>query len=168
MNELLDGLLKYATVGNHDLNIEEVDMNEIMMVSLANLHIRIGETGADISYSKLPVIQSNKSLIIQLFQNLISNAIKFSKKDQAPVIKIGFYNTEKEHVFFVKDNGIGISPEYKTKIFEIFHRLHARDSYEGTGIGLAICQKIATRLNGRLWVDSEPNQGSTFYFSTPI
>lgn len=168
MNELLDGLLKYATIGNHDLNFEEIDLNEIMMVCLANLHVRIGETEADISYGKLPVINSNKSLVIQLFQNLISNAIKFTKKDVTPIVKIGSYTTESEHVFFVKDNGIGISPEYKTKIFEIFHRLHARDTYEGTGIGLAICQKIASRLHGKLWVDSEPDKGSTFYFSTPI
>ncbi len=167
MNELLDGLLKYATVGNHEVNIEEIDMKDIVQVCLANLHIRIGETSAEISHKNLPVIQSNKSLIIQLFQNLISNAIKFTKKDQPPIIKIGCYESEMEFVFFVKDNGIGISPESREKVFEIFQRLHSRDTYEGTGIGLAICQKIAKRLQGRLWVDSELGNGSTFYFAVP-
>ena len=168
MNELLDGLLKYATVGNHDLNIEEFDMKDIVQVCLANLHIRIAETGAEISYDNLPLIRSNKSLIIQLLQNLISNAIKFTKKDQPPIIKLGYYKTQDEFIFFVKDNGIGISPEMKDKIFEIFQRLHSRETYEGTGIGLAICQKIAKRLQGRLWVDSEPDVGSTFYFAVPV
>jgi chemotaxis family two-component system sensor kinase Cph1 len=134
---------------------------------LANLHIRIGETGADISHGKLPIIRSNKSLIIQLFQNLISNAIKFTKKDQHPKISIDCLETEKEFIFSVKDNGIGISPESQEKIFEIFQRLNSRETYEGTGIGLAICQKISKRLQGRLWVDSELDKGATFYFTVP-
>ena len=167
MNELLDGLLKYATVGNQEINMEDVDMNEVIIVSLANLHIRISETEADIRHESLPSVYSNRPLIIQLFQNLISNAIKFTKKDQRPVIKIGCEETATAYTFSVKDNGIGISKDSQRKIFEIFQRLHARDSYEGTGIGLAICQKIVNRLGGTLWVESQPNEGSTFFFSVP-
>ncbi len=168
MNELLDGLLKYTTIGKHQLNMEEVDMIYVINVCLANLHVRIEETTADISFGQLPTVVSNKSLLIQLFQNLISNALKFSKKDQSPEIKIGHYTGENEQVFFVKDNGIGISPKNKKEIFDMFYRLHARNEYEGTGIGLAICQRIAKRLNGKLWVDSIPGEGSTFYFSMPV
>ncbi|MEO1263834.1 MAG: ATP-binding protein [Bacteroidota bacterium] len=167
MNELLDGLLKYATVGNLEINMEDIDMNKVAIVSLANLHIRISETEADIRYDLLPSIYSNRSLIIQLFQNLISNAIKFTKPGQHPVIKIGYEETGTSNTFYVKDNGIGISKESQQKIFEIFQRLHARETYEGTGIGLAICQKIVKRLGGTLWVESEPGEGSTFFFSIP-
>lgn len=167
MNELLDGLLKYATVGNLERAVEEVDMNKVMMVCMANLHIRIQETAAEIVTDPLPVIQSNRPLIIQLFQNLISNALKFTKNGEQPVIKIGVIQSTDETTFYVKDNGIGISKKHQEKIFEIFQRLHTRTSYEGTGIGLAICQKIASRLNGRLWVESSVGKGATFYLTIP-
>ena len=167
MNELLDGLLKYATVGNFEINIEEVDMNKVVMVCMANLHVRIGETKADISYDKLPTVHTNPPLMIQLLQNLISNALKFNKMEEIPVIRIGAIDADMETIFFVKDNGIGISNNSQNKIFEIFHRLHARETYEGTGIGLAICKKIISRLNGKIWVESEEDEGATFYFAIP-
>ncbi|HFA50196.1 MAG TPA: DUF2225 domain-containing protein [Bacteroidetes bacterium] len=167
INELLDGLLKYATVGNTDTEMDYHDMKDITNICLANLYFRIQESGATISQEELPIIYANKSMVSQLMQNLIGNALKFTKKGESPVIKIGSLNAETEHIIYVQDNGIGISENSKEKIFEIFHRLHSREEYEGTGIGLAICQKIAKRMNGRLWVKSETGEGSTFYFAVP-
>ena len=167
MNQLLDGLLKYATVGNHEIKMEKVDMNKVIDVCLSNLHIRIKETNAIVEVAKLPIVESNHSLIIQLFQNLISNALKFTQIESTPRVKISLINKEHETIIYVKDHGIGISSENKKKIFEIFHRLHAKEVYEGAGIGLAICQKIAQRLNGHLWLESELGHGTTFFFSIP-
>lgn len=167
MNQLLDGLLKYATVGNYEINKEKVDMNRVLDVCMSNLHIRIQETNTIIETNNLPAVWSNQSLLIQLFQNLISNAIKFTKKGETPKIKIASINKEDETIIYVKDHGIGISDDNKKKIFEIFHRLHAKEVYEGAGIGLAICQKIAQRLNCQLWLESELGQGTTFFLSIP-
>ncbi len=166
MNELLDGLLKYATVGNSENELENVDLSDALGISLANLRTRINESQAEIEQGPMPKMKGNHGLLVQLFQNLIGNALKFQKKDQRPEIKIAGFETESERTFFVKDNGIGISQKNQEKIFEIFHRLHARTEYEGTGIGLAICQKIAKQLNGRLWVESIEGEGATFYFTT--
>ena len=105
------------------------------------------------------------SLINTLFQNLIGNAIKFRKPDENPVIKIDFTSTPEEWKFCVKDNGLGIAKEFQERIFIIFQRLHTREKYEGTGIGLSICKKIAEFHGGRIWVESELGQGSTFYFT---
>lgn len=167
MNSLLDGLLKYATVGNVQPDLERVDLNNALVISLNHLRPRIEEANAAIHHGHLPEIRGDRELLVQLFQNLISNALKFKKANQAPEISISSYETADESTVFVKDNGIGISRNDQQKIFEIFHRLHSRDTYEGTGIGLAICQKIAKQLNGRLWVESEEGEGATFYFSTP-
>jgi chemotaxis family two-component system sensor kinase Cph1 len=114
----------------------------------------------------LPVINANKTLIYNLFLNLVENALKYSCKHK-PVIEIGYREEKQEWVFYVKDNGIGIRPEYFEKIFIIFKRLHGKGDYPGTGIGLAICKKITDIHKGRIWVESEPEKGSTFYFSIP-
>lgn len=167
MTELLDGLLKYATIGNIDKELDTVNLNDALELSLANLRTRINEADAKIKHDPLPKIKGNQRLLVQLFQNLVGNALKFSKENQKPEIQISGFENENERTIFVKDNGIGISQENQDKIFEIFHRLHARTEYEGTGIGLAICQKIAKQLNGRLWVESEEGKGATFFFALP-
>ncbi|MGK0365317.1 MAG: light-regulated signal transduction histidine kinase (bacteriophytochrome), partial [Saprospiraceae bacterium] len=112
-------------------------------------------------------VYTNKPLLNQLFQNLLSNAIKFRKLDVDPIVLVRHEEKEEEHIFSVADNGIGIPEEFQERIFVIFQRLHSRTKYEGTGIGLAICQKIAQKLGGSIWLESEEGEGSTFYFSLP-
>ena len=167
MNDLLDGLLQYATVGRGALELKPVNLNDILIVCKSNLRLLIEETKTEIIADELPTIQGISSLVSQLFQNLISNAIKFRGKDTIPKIEIRNEEREKDFLISVKDNGIGIKPEYKDRIFVIFQRLHARTEFEGTGIGLAICHKIIQRLGGKIWVESELGEGATFFFTFP-
>ncbi len=167
MNNLLDGLLKYATVGRGIQDLKVVDLNDTIVICQANLRLLIEETKTKLEVDELPSILGISSLLSQLFQNLISNAIKFRNKDTIPEITIRCEVKEKEYLISIKDNGIGIKDEYKERIFVIFQRLHARTDYEGTGIGLAICHKIMQRMGGKIWVESEYGKGSTFFFTFP-
>ena len=132
-----------------------------------DMDTRIKETNAQIYAEPLPVINGYSELCY-VFQNLISNALKFTKNNMNPVIYIGAVSTEKEWIFSVKDNGIGIEKEYYDRIFTIFQKLHANKAYPGTGIGLAHCKKIIEMHNGKIWVESEREIGSCFYFTIPI
>lgn len=165
MNNLLDALLKYATVGKSDEELESIDVNEIVDIAKLNLKVRIEETGATIITNTLPTIKGYSSQLTQLFQNLIGNALKFGKPGVAPVIHVSAQTSDDQYVFCIKDNGIGIPENSKKRVFEIFQRLHSRKKYQGTGIGLAICQKIVQRLGGKIWVESEEGKGASFYFS---
>ena len=127
----------------------------------------IAESGASVTHDSLPTLQADSAQMESVFQNLIGNALKFHG-DQLPAIHIGAKRQPGEWLFSVRDNGIGIDPKYFERIFLIFQRLHTHDKYPGTGIGLAICQRIIQRLGGRLWVESQPGQGSIFYFTLPI
>lgn len=167
MNQLLEDLLKYATIGRNEEEMEELEMDYIVEICRVNLKVLIQETGASLSYGTLPVITAQKTMVIQLMQNLISNAIKFRNPDIAPQVKVTCTETEDEYTIAVTDNGIGIDKENIDRIFVIFQRLHARSKYEGTGIGLAVCQKISQRLGGRIWAESTIGEGSTFYFTLP-
>ncbi len=167
MNNLLDGLLRYATIGNSSIEIEDVNLNNVVHICLANLRMRIGETNAEIFCRELPLVRGTSALLTQLFQNLVSNALKFIRPGEKPIIHIAVQTTDVEHVISVRDNGIGIPAEHRERIFEIFQRLHNRSEYEGTGIGLAICQRIAQRLNGRIWVESTKGKGTTFFVALP-
>ena len=131
-----------------------------------NLKSKIDATGAEVKVHELPLVWVDESLIIQLFQNLVANAIKFSG-NKAPVIEIFSEKRENDWVIRVQDNGIGIDPQYADQIFIIFKRLHRENEYLGTGLGLAICKKIMGRHGGDIWVDSIPGKGSTFSFSLP-
>lgn len=167
MSNLLDDLLRYASIGKANIDKEIVDINRVLEVCCFNLKVRIEENNAVIDIPQFPAIYTNKPLLNQLFQNLLSNAVKFRKPDVDPIVLVRHEENEKEHIFSVSDNGIGIPEEFRERIFIIFQRLHARTKYEGTGIGLAICQKIAQKLGGKLWLESEEGKGSTFYFSLP-
>ena len=167
MNNLLDGLLKYATVGRGAQELKVINLNDTLLICQANLRLLIEETNTKLEVDELHSILGISSLLSQLFQNLILNAIKFRNKDTFPEISIKSEEREKEYLIAIKDNGIGIKEEYKERIFVIFQRLHAQTDYEGTGIGLAICHKIMQRMGGKIWVDSEYGNGSTFFFTFP-
>ncbi len=167
MNNLLDDLLRYATIGKTEAEKKTLKTLDVVEIAIKNLRLSIAESNAVIHYEQLPEVYSVNSLLIQLFQNLISNAVKFRSEEAQPEIEITCIEKEDFFEFAIKDNGIGIAPEYKNRIFVIFQRLHARTEYEGTGIGLAICQKIIQRLGGKIWVDSESGKGATFYFTLP-
>ncbi len=169
MNALLDALLQYATIGKSEIEmeIENVDIAEVVGVAKANLHVKIEETYGNIMCGELPTVVSTQSLLVQLFQNLIGNALKFNKPDSRPIILINANDNGDYWLFSVEDNGIGIDKEHADRIFVIFQRLHNRDKYEGTGIGLSICQKIVHQLGGKIWVESEPLKGATFFFTLP-
>jgi light-regulated signal transduction histidine kinase (bacteriophytochrome) len=152
-------------VGRND-NLLETDLNAIVMIALRNLSHAIQESGAKITHDGLPTVKADATQMTQLFQNLIANAIRY-RGDKNPEIHI-FAAREGEYWRLrVSDNGIGIEPQYFQRIFGIFQRLHTRREYPGTGIGLAICQKIVERHGGQIGVDSTPGQGSTFYFTLP-
>lgn len=164
MKTLIMDLLDYSRVGSNTEPNENVDLN-LLVEEIRNVFSKaIDDTKANITVSPLPIVKGNRTQLLQLFQNLIGNAIKY-QKDKIPVIQINHKEEEEEHLFEIKDNGIGIDPAFHEKIFVIFHRLHSRSEYTGTGIGLAICKKIVERHNGKIWVKSEPGEGSSFFFT---
>jgi PAS domain S-box-containing protein len=164
MQTLIDDLLSYSRVGRKGKTFEPSDCNTILEQALANLEAALEETKAVITHDRLPVVNGDAAQLKQLFQNLISNAIKF-RGQYPPKIHVAADRKEGQWLFSVKDNGIGMQPEYFERIFVIFQRLHTRTEYPGTGIGLAICKKIVERHGGRIFVESAPGQGSTFYFT---
>ena len=164
MQGLIRDLLQYSRVGSGTLEISEVDMNEVMSDVIQLFKNDFSNDSAKIIIDKLPVIHAGKSPMTQLMQNLIENALKYRNNDLA-IIHISSEDTENEWIFSVQDNGIGIEPQYFEKIFVIFQRLHNKDEYSGTGIGLSISKKIVERYKGKIWVESALNKGSTFKFS---
>ena len=166
MTNLVKGLLDYARLGKNE-EFERIDFNEIVEEVVNDLEISIQSSKAKIRVNKLPVLNGLKMEIRLLFQNLISNAIKYRKPDCNPEIDISAKKVKAGWEIAVADNGIGIPSDQKEKIFVIFQRLHGRDEYDGIGIGLAHCRKIMELHDGRIWVESELNIGSTFYFLIP-
>ena len=168
MDDMIASLLQYSREESRDEEFDVIDINELVSVVIDNLKIAIEESGAVIEYSNLPVIRGDRHRLIQLFQNLIDNAIKYRKAEVPLIIGIKAEEKNGEYIFMVEDNGIGIEPQFYERIFKIFQRLHSRSQYGGTGIGLAICRKAVERHGGRIWVESEPGQGSKFSFSIPL
>ena len=164
MRELITDLLNYSrTVHHEDVPLKEVPFNDAVDLAAHNLQLAIEESGTVLEAGPLPAVHADKVQMIQLFQNLISNAIKYKSKD-SPVIRISAEQKGPEWVVSVCDNGIGIPAEYREYIFGVFKRLHG-NARSGTGVGLAICKSIVERHGGRIWVESEPGRGSTFKFS---
>ncbi len=157
-------LLEYSRVGSNAEVFQETDINELLATLKGVFYKTCEETGASIHVGKMPIVKANKTQLFQLFQNLVSNALKYHS-ELVPEIVISFEENADEYIFSVKDNGIGIDPSFHEKIFIIFQRLHSRTEYSGTGIGLAICKKILERHGGKIWVASEPGKGSNFFFS---
>lgn len=166
MQALIDDLLLYSRVGTKGKPFEPTDCNEVINKTLSYLQISIKEKNAKVSYEHLPNVNADASQLIQLFQNLISNAIKFNE-NKIPEIKIQATQKDKEWLFSVSDNGIGVDKQFSERVFLMFQRLHTYKEYPGTGIGLAICKKIVERHGGKIWVESEIGKGSIFYFTIP-
>lgn len=166
MEKLIEDLLGYSRLGRADLTLATTSAENSVKQATTDLEQVLLENDAEITYNDLPIIQANPGQLEQLFRNLIHNAVKFRSEDK-PRVHISARKKNGSWVFSVKDNGIGIDPEQWERIFRIFQRLHTRDEYSGTGIGLAIAKKIVERHGGRIWVESEPGKGSTFYFTVP-
>ena len=166
MQRLITDLLEYSRVGQGEISLTQIDLEAVLSRVLSNLGTEIEENGAVITHDPLPTVQANESLVDRLLQNLIGNAIKF-RREEAPHVHISTEQKGGEWRFSIRDNGIGIDPENIGKIFMLFQRVHSREEYPGTGIGLAICKKIVQRHGGRIWVESQPGQGSTFFLTLP-
>jgi PAS domain S-box-containing protein len=166
MRQLVSDLLTYSRVSSNPEETEPVDFEQALREVLQDLDVMIRESEARITHDPMPTVVAVRSQIIQLFQNLLTNAIKFSKPDP-PRIRVSAQAMGTEWTFSVQDNGIGIRPEYFDRIFIMFKRLHDRTQFAGTGIGLAICKRIVERHHGRIWVESTPGKGSTFFFTLP-
>ncbi len=169
MKEQIKGLLEYSRIATKENEFKPVDSKLILDQAIDNLQFAIKENGAKITRNSMPVIMCDAGQLQRIFQNLISNAIKFKKEGEPPKIHISSKEDyeSKEYVFSIRDNGIGIEKQYMERIFVIFQRLHTRDEYQGTGIGLSIVKRIIERHGGRIWVESELGKGSVFYFSIP-
>ena len=167
MRDLIEGLLAYSRVGSGEMPFQLTDCEDVLDVALANLEAAIAESGARISRETLPTVMGDGRQLRQVFQNLISNSIKF-RRPERPEVRIGAERNDREWLFHVTDNGIGVDPKYAGRVFDIFQRLHSSGEYPGTGIGLAICQRSISRQGGRIWMESAQGQGSTVYFTVPM
>lgn len=167
MQRLIDDLLEYSRVETRGKEFGPVNMGSVFSQAADNLKIAIEESHAEITHGELPVVIADEMQLMQLLQNLIGNAIKFRKKEQPPRIHVSAERNGTQWIFAVRDNGIGIDPAQFGRIFMIFQRLHTHEEYPGTGIGLAVCKKIVERHGGRIWVESQPGEGSAFYFALP-
>jgi light-regulated signal transduction histidine kinase (bacteriophytochrome) len=164
MQALINDLLEYSRLGPKARTFEPTDCNQVMATALRHLRMAIADSNAVVTHDALPTVHGDPSQLLQLFQNLLANAIKF-RSGEAPQVHVSAEPADGGWRFAVRDNGIGIAPEYFERIFVLFQRLHGRGSYPGTGIGLAICKKVVERHGGHIEVESQPGQGSTFRFT---
>lgn len=167
MQGLIDDLLKLSRTGTTDLVAERVEIMDVLQAVEANLSAQVADAGAIIQYDAMPTVVGDKTLLNQLFQNLVSNAVKF-RSDAPPVIEIAVAQQGSEYAFSVSDNGIGLDAKHHERIFEVFKTLHARDVFEGNGVGLSICKKVVERHGGRMWVESIVGEGTRFWFTLPV
>jgi light-regulated signal transduction histidine kinase (bacteriophytochrome) len=167
MLALIEDLLKFSRVGMSEEPFELTECGLALANALRNLNAAIQETGAQVTHDRLPTVRVISGPLTLLFQNLVGNAIKFRHKDSPVQIHVGAEAHRDAWLFRVEDNGIGIDPQYFERIFLIFQRLHTRRDYPGTGIGLALCKRIVEHHGGRIWVESEPGKGTTFFFTLP-
>ncbi|MGH1352378.1 MAG: PAS domain-containing sensor histidine kinase [Methyloligellaceae bacterium] len=164
---LIDDILSYSSIDRDTLRHEEFSAMELVKSAIDNVQVNLEEHSGSITYDELPRLIGNKAQIYQLFLNLINNGLKYHKPNTQPHIHIGVEDHNTHWKFSIQDNGIGMEQRHIKKIFDVFQRLHSRDEYAGTGIGLSICKKVIERHGGKIWVDSEKDKGSTFYFVLP-
>ena len=165
MQALIDNILEYSRVTTHGAELIPTDLNPVVAASLSDLRTAIAERHAEVTVGPLPIVMGDARQLEQLFQNLIGNAIKYNRSEPPAVWLQASRTGPNEWTLSVRDNGIGISPQYHERIFRIFQRLHTRVEYSGTGIGLSICKRIVDRHEGRMWVDSDAGKGATFYLT---
>lgn len=166
MQKLIEGLLNYSRI-SREARLVPVDTNESLSAAVANLEQRIRESGGEVTNDPLPVVLGDETQLVQLFQNLVGNGLKYRRQGSIPRVHLSARPAGLEWLFSVSDNGIGIESQHYDRIFQIFQRLHTKEEYPGTGIGLALCKKIVERHGGKIWVESRPGEGSTFYFTLP-
>jgi PAS domain S-box-containing protein len=167
MHQLINDLLSYSRVSSHGKEFELTDCETVLKRALTNLRTAVEESRAEVTHDALPTLLADGMQLVQLFQNLLSNALKF-RGEEPPRVHVSAAPDGKKWLFSVRDNGIGINPDCAERIFIIFQRLHGIKDYPGTGIGLAICKRIVQRHGGRIWVESEPGKGATFHFTLPM
>jgi light-regulated signal transduction histidine kinase (bacteriophytochrome) len=168
MDRLILDLLEYSRIGRLSSDAGPVPLAEVATESLDNLQVAVREARAEITVADgLPVVTGHRSELVRLFQNLIGNAVKYRAADRVPVIEVGCRAEGRHWLVWVKDNGIGIPADSRERVFDVFQRLVADTQYEGTGIGLAVCRKIVEHHGGKIWVEGDPGQGSTFLFTLP-
>ena len=168
MQQMINDLLTFSRVGTKGKPFQPTSLDQTFERALKNLSVSIDESHATVTCDPLPTIFADDLQMLQLFQNLIGNGIKFRSSERAPVIHVSVKTLKDAWEFSITDNGIGIAPEYYNRIFIIFNRLHTRDEYPGSGIGLAICKKIVERHGGSIWVESSIGEGTTFRFTIPF
>jgi light-regulated signal transduction histidine kinase (bacteriophytochrome) len=166
MKQLIEDLLAYSRVGTKSKDFRPVEVEKPLRRAITNLKAAIEESGASVTYDPLPTLPADEVQLAQLFQNLMGNALKF-RSQSVPRIHIGVQEKEDSFQFAVRDNGIGIEPQYFERIFMVFQRLHNKGEYPGTGIGLAICKKVVERHGGHIRVESRLGEGSAFIFTLP-
>jgi light-regulated signal transduction histidine kinase (bacteriophytochrome) len=165
MQRLIKDLLAYSRVGTKPPDLQDTSSEKALQHALINLRGAVAESGALVTYDPLPIVVADEMQLIQLFQNLVGNAIKYQDSEVPRVHISATVSVEKKWMFSVRDNGLGIKPQYFEKIFGVFQRLHKREEFEGTGVGLAICKKIVERHGGAISVESQLGHGSTFFFA---
>lgn len=167
LSQLIRDLLSYSRITRAEIKRSEVDMNKLVNEVLSNIQLQLQERNAEVKADKLCSIQTDRNMLMLVIQNLILNGVKYNTSEK-PFVSVTCRKDDGQHIFCIRDNGIGIAKEHQSRIFEPFHRLHTKNEYPGTGLGLSICKKIVERLDGKLWLESEPGKGSAFYFSLPV
>ncbi len=167
MGQLIDDLLAFSRLGRKAMNVIDLDMAELARTTYAGLNGPHETVKCELRMGSLPRAKGDRVLLGQVWANLLSNAVKFSSKREKPVVEVSAISDEKEHIYFVRDNGAGFDPRYYSKLFGVFQRLHTSNEFAGTGVGLALVQRIVSRHGGRVWADSKPGEGATFYFTLP-
>jgi len=169
MSQLIDDLLAFSRMGKKEMNMTVVNMNAVVRDSLQDVKASYNNHfQAEVTIHGLPPVSADYSLMLNVFTNLISNAVKYSGKVSSPFIEIDAYQKNGENIYFVKDNGVGFDMKYYDKLFGVFQRLHSTAEFEGTGVGLALVKRIVTRHGGRVWAESEPGRGAAFYIALPV
>ncbi len=165
MGRLINDLLAFSRTGRQEMRLVDVDMVELAQDVLQQLSAAESFDEIELEIGRLPVARADRAMIRQVFVNLLANAIKFSRPKKAPIIEIGHLGDGADNVYYVRDNGVGFDMRYADRLFGVFQRLHSRDEFEGTGVGLAIVQRIVQRHGGRVWAESTLGKGSTMYFT---
>jgi light-regulated signal transduction histidine kinase (bacteriophytochrome) len=167
MGILIDELLAFSRLGRKAIQVVDLDMTKLVRASLDGVQGQYNGHDLDLQLGALPSAKGDRVLLGQVWANLLSNAIKFSSKREKPRIVVSAITDEKEHIYYVRDNGAGFNPSYQAKLFGVFQRLHDSSEFPGTGVGLALVQRIVNRHGGRVWAEGRPDEGATFYFTLP-